>query len=384
MKICVITGTRAEYGLFSGLMAKIKKYKKLKLQVLATGTHLSKKHGYTYKEIINDGFKINAKVDLHLSNDQPSSILKSMGIGLKSYAKSFSKLKPDLILVIGDRYETFSAAVAAHFSKIPIAHIHGGESTEGSLDEALRHSISKMSYLHFVAAKKYKETVVQLGENPKRVFNVGGLGADNIKETEFLKLAELQKILKIKFRKKNLIINYHPATLKKFSDKKDFNEVLKSLKEIKNCSIIFTMPNSDQGNQAILTMMKHFIKKNKNAYFFKSMGKKIFLSCLKYTDCMIGNSSSGLLEMPYFKKATINIGDRQKGRIVASSVINTKANQKDIIKAINKVFSKKFHHKLKKTKALYGNGNTSLKIIKILKKIKIKNIYNKSFYRIKN
>jgi len=381
-KILIITGSRAEYGLLRRLIFKIKSNKKLHLDIVVTGMHLSKKFGFTYKDIIRDGFKIRDKVNLDLRSDSIESAINSINMGTKGFTKVYKKIKPDIILVVGDRYEIFSAAVAAVFSRIPVAHLHGGELTEGAIDETLRHSITKMSHIHFVASKEYKKRVIQLGENPNRVFNVGGLGVDNIKYLKLLKKNELEKALKLNIKKKNILITFHPETLSKFKDKTQFNEVLKALKKIKNTNLVFTMPNSDLGNTIIFKMIKSFVKKNKNSYFFISMGQLRFLSCLKYFDGIIGNSSSGLLEMPSFKKGTVDIGDRQRGRLKAKSIISVNAKKNDIIRGINKLYSKKFQNKLKKTKNPYGDGGASDKIIKVLERLKLNNILKKKFFSI--
>ena len=379
-KICIVTGTRAEYGLLKNLMFNLNKEKKIKLYILVTGSHLSKKFGNTYKEILKDGFKISKQIKIKPNLDTPKGILQSISIGMKGFLKAYKQLRPDLIIILGDRYETFSAAIAAHYSRIPIAHLHGGEVTKGSTDDAIRHSITKMSHIHFVAAEKYKKRVIQLGENPKKVFNVGGLGVDNIKQTNFLSKHQLEKKLGINFKKKNLIINFHPETLNKYATKKIFNELLSALRKKANqMCLIFTMPNSDLESEIVFKMTKKFVKKNSNFYSFKSLGSIKFLSCLKIVDGMIGNSSSGLLEMPTFKKGTINIGDRQKGRLMAKSIINVKANKNQIIRAIEILFSKKFQTKIKKSKNPYGNGGASKKILKIIKTISFKNILKKEF-----
>jgi len=384
MKICVITGTRAEYGLLKKLMLGIKKEKKFKLCILVTGAHLSRKFGNTYRDIVKDGFKISRKIYINPNSDTSSGIVKSISSGMEGFVNAYKKLNPNLLLVLGDRHEIFSAVIAAHFSRIPIAHLHGGEATKGSTDEAIRHSITKMSHFHFVAAKEYKKKVVQLGENPRQVFNVGGLGVDNIRHTNLLSKGELESDLGLKFKKKNLLINFHPETLNKSSTKKIFNEILLALgKEADHTCLIFTMPNADLESGIIFKMIKKFVKKNKNSYFFRSLGSLRFLSCLNCVDGMIGNSSSGLLEMPSFKKGTINVGDRQKGRLEASSVINVKANRREITRGINILYNSKFQSRIKKTKNPYGNGGANKKIIKILKRIKLKNIIKKHFY-IKN
>ena len=378
MKICLITGSRSEYGLLRRLMFKIKKSKKLNLDIVVTGMHLSKKFGFTYKDIIRDGFKISEKVNLGLNSDSIESTINSINMGTKGFTKVYKKIKPDIILVVGDRSEIFSAVIAASFSRIPIAHLHGGELTEGAIDEALRHSITKMSHIHFVANSEYKKRVIQLGENPGRVFNVGGLGVDNIKNLKLLTKNELEKELKFNFKERNILITFHPETLNKAKVKKQFNEVLKALKKIKNTNLVFTMPNSDLGNAIIFKMIKTFVKKNKNSYFFTSMGQLRFLSCLKHFDGIIGNSSSGLLEMPSFKKGTLDIGDRQRGRLKAKSVINVNIKKNEIITGINKLYSKQF----KKIKNPYGNGGASDKIVKVLEKLKLHNILKKKFYSI--
>jgi len=383
MKICIVTGTRAEYGLLKRLMFEIKKNKKFQLRIIVTGMHLSKKFGFTYREIESDGFKINKKININLKSDTSIGIINSINLGTKGFTKAYEKLKPDLIMVLGDRYEIFAAVVAACFSRIPVVHLHGGETTEGSIDEALRHSITKMSHMHFVANKEYKKRVMQLGENPKMVFNVGGLGVDNIRYTKLLTKARLKKDLNLKFAKKNLLINFHPETLNKFSSRKQFNEVLKALKKFNKINLVFTMPNADLDGKIIFKMIKDFVKKNKNAQYFISMGQLRFFSCLKYFDGMIGNSSSGLLEMPSFKKGTLNIGDRQLGRLKAESVINVRPNKESIIRGINILYSKKFQKKLKKTKNPYGLGGATEKIIKILSKVKLKNLLKKRFYSLK-
>ena len=380
MKICFITGTRAEYGLLHRLMFCVKKDKKFKLNIIATGMHLSKKFGLTYKEIVSDGFKIDEKININLKFDTPSGIINSIGVGMTGFVGAYKKLKPNIVVVLGDRYEIFAAVVAAHFSRIPVVHLYGGEATEGSTDEALRHSITKMSHCHFVSAEEYKKKVIQLGENPKRVFCVGGLGVDNIKHLELLSKKRLEKDLNLKFKNKNLLISFYPETLNKFSAKKQFNEILIALKKFNNINLIFTMPNSDLEGQVIFKMIKNFVKKNKNTYSFTSMGHIRFLSCLKYVDGVIGNSSSGLLEMPSFKKGTINVGDRQRGRLKAKSVIDVEPNKSEIIKGINTLYSKRFQAKIKNTKNPHGEGGASNKIIKLLGKIKLKNILKKKFY----
>jgi len=380
MKICVITSTRADFGLLKNLIIELKKNNKFKTKVVASGSHLSKYFGYTYREIEKSGIKISKKIKCNFVNDDAIGISQVMSTCIMQTSKILKNLSPDLMIILGDRYEILASAIAAHLSRIPIAHLHGGEATEGVVDEALRHSITKMSHIHFVAAQEYKKKVVQLGENPNTVFNVGGLGVDNIKCLKFLSKNELEKDLNFRFAKKNILISFHPETLNKFSSKRQFNEVLIALKKFNNINLIFTMPNADLDGRIIFKMLKNFVRKNKNACYFTSMGQLHFLSCLKYVDGMIGNSSSGILEMPSFKKGTIDIGDRQLGRLKAKSVISVKPNRNEIIKGIHTLYSKKFQTKIKTTKSPYGEGGANKKIIKILKKIKLKNILKKKFY----
>ena len=382
MKVCLITGSRAEYGMLKQLIFLIKKEKTINIKIVVTGAHLSKKYGKTIKEIKSDGIKVSKRVNLNIKSRTSEDIIKSINKGMLGFVKVFKNLSPEIIIVLGDRYEIFSAVVAACFCKIPIAHIHGGETTHGAIDEALRHTITKMSHFHFVANSNYKKRVIQLGENPNKVFVVGGLGVDSIKKTKLLTKHQLEKKIGLKFKKKNLIVNFHPETLNNLSIKIEFSKLLNVLKKQKDTNLIFTMPNSDQGSELISKMIKNFVKKNNNTFFFSSLGSLNFYSCLQYVDGMIGNSSSGLLEMPTFKKGTINIGKRQDGRLKAKSVINSKLSKQDILKSINILYSKSFQNKLRTTTNPYGNGGASLKILNILKKIKLKNILIKKFYDI--
>ena len=382
-KICVITGSRAEYGLLKNLLFLIKKEKLFKLQLLVTGTHLSKKHGLTVNNIIEDQLNIKNKVDLKLKKDDASSIANSMSRGLSKFVKIFEKNKPDLIILLGDRYEIFMTCVAATLCRLPIAHIHGGEITKSLVDEAFRHSISKMSHLHFTATNEYKKRVIQMGEKPKNVHCVGGLGVDNINFLNLYSKSELEKKLKIKFLKKIIIVTYHPETLKKKSSLLNLKNLFTALKTLRDTTIIFTMPNFDIESIVIYNLISNFISTRKNCYLFKSLGQKKYFSCLKYSDFMIGNSSSGLLEMPSFKKFSINIGERQSGRIKAKSVIDCRPKSKDIIKAINFSLNPSNKKKIKNVVNPYGTGGASKKIIKILKRKNFDNLILKEFFDIK-
>ncbi len=367
-KICVVTGTRAEYGLLRLLMKDINREKGLELQLIVTGSHLSKSHGYTYKEIVADGFKIDRKCKIIDKYDDPLAIVRSMSKAIVLLSKSFSDLKPDIVVLLGDRYELLSAASCCNIMKIPIAHIHGGETTQGAFDEAIRHSITKMAHIHFVANSIYGKRVRQLGESEKNIFNVGGLGVDNLQKTDLYTKRYLIKNLGISFNKKNILITYHPVTLNNLTEKNDLKNLFRAVGELKDTNIFFTMPNADTNNQIIFKLIKKFCLKKNNYYYFTSLGQVRYYSMLKNMDAVVGNSSSGLLEAPSFKIGTINIGDRQKGRLQASSIINCESNCKSIILALKKLYSKSFQKKLKSTKNPYGPKGASKKIIRQLKR----------------
>jgi len=380
-KICVITGTRAEYGLLYNLMKAIKDNANLELQVVATGMHLSPEFGLTYKEITKDGFTINKKIEMLVSADTPSAISKSTGLGIIGFADAFAELKPDIVILLGDRYETLAVACAAIFQRIPIGHISGGETTTGAFDEAIRHAITKMSWWHFVGANEYKNRVIQLGEDPKRVHLVGGMGVDYIKKTNLLKKHDLQKLLGFNFGKKNILVTFHPVTLENNKSEKQFLELLNFLKTLKNTQIIFTCPNSDTDNRVINQLIEKYVSKySNNSISFTSMGQLNYVSTLQYVDAVIGNSSSGLTEAPTFNIGTINIGDRQKGRLKADSVIDCLPNKESINNAIKKLYSKSFQKKLTFVKNPYGDGDATEKIMKILTNEPMPNDIKKVFY----
>jgi GDP/UDP-N,N'-diacetylbacillosamine 2-epimerase (hydrolysing) len=381
-KICVVTGTRAEYGLLYWLIKEIEQDKDLELQLIVTGMHLSQEFGLTYK-IIEREFKIDKKIEILLSSDTSIGISKSMGLANISFAEAYEELKPDVLVVLGDRYEIFSAVSTAMIAKIPVAHLHGGEATEGLIDEPIRHSITKMSHIHFTATDKYKKRVIQLGEEPRRVFNIGGMGIENIKRLKLLSKKELEKSIKFKFNKKNLLVTFHPVTLENATAKKQFSELLEALDNLKDTNIIFTKANSDTEGRVINRMIDEYTSNKDNTIVFTSMGQLRYLSSLQFVDGVVGNSSSGLLEAPSFKIATINIGDRQKGRIKANSVIDCKPKKEDILKAIEKIYTKDFQDLLKNIENPYeGNELPSKRILKILKHIDLENILKKKFYDI--
>ena len=379
--ICVVTGTRAEYGLLYWLMREIVQDPDLQLQVIATGMHLSPEFGLTYKDVEKD-FKIDKKIEMLLSSDTPIGITKSMGLAQISFAEAYSELQPDIVVVLGDRYEIFSATTAAMIARIPIAHLHGGETTEGAFDEAIRHSITKMSHLHFTGADEYRKRVIQLGEAPCRVFNVGGLGIENINRLELLSRVEFEKSIGFELAKNNLLVTFHPTTLEESTASTQFQNLLDVLSSLNDTNVIFTKANSDTDGQIINKMIDSYVLEHKNSVAFISLGQLRYLSALQFVDAMVGNSSSGIAEAPSFKVATINIGDRQKGRLKADSVIDCLSEKSNIHSALEKIYSSEFKEMLLAVKNPYGDGNASKSIISILKQHDLKDILKKTFYDI--
>ena len=378
-KICVITGSRAEYGLLRWVMQGIKDHPDLTLQLIVTGMHLSKDFGMTVDEIENDGFDIDFKIKTLFKDDSAVGIAASMGRGLSGVAKAIDTLRPDLILVLGDRYEIFVSVAAALVAKIPVAHLHGGEVTVGAFDDALRHAISKMSHLHFVATQEYKNRVIQLGENPSSVYLVGGLGIDSINKLKLLDRKKLEKELSITFNEKNLLITFHPATLDESAATSQMQEVLSALADLKDTTLIFTMPNADTGGIAIMKMINNFVAENPNAHAFTSLGQLKYLSCIAQVDGVVGNSSSGLTEVPSFRKGTINIGDRQKGRLQSKSVINCDSTKKSVVDALQRLYSEEFKYDLISSVNPYGEGGASAKVVEIINKVSLEQIVKKTF-----
>lgn len=381
MKICVATGTRAEYGLLKPLISAIQEDANFQLQILATGAHLSPEFGLTYKVIEKDGFKIDKKVEMLLSSDTPRSIVKSMGLGMIGYADALQDLSPDLLVILGDRYEMLSIASSALIFNIPIVHIHGGEITEGAYDDAIRHSISKMSHLHFTSTEEYKNRIIQLGENPQNVHNVGAIGIDSIKNLPLLSKEELEENLGIKFKQFNYQVTFHPSTLDIESPENQFRILLEAIDLEENSFFVFTKSNADTGGRIINQMIDDYVKKNpQKAIAFTSLGNLRFLSLVQFCDAVVGNSSSGILEVPSLKTATINIGDRQKGRIQAESIINTKVSEIEILDAFDKVKSEEFKNKVKDSVNPYGTGDTTEKIMNVLRQINLETFRTKQFH----
>ena len=381
-KICVFTGARSEYGLLKPLMDEIASDKDMQLQIIASGMHLSPDFGLTYKEIEKDGFKINEKIEILLGSDTPVGISKSIGLGLISFSESLQRLKPDMAVILGDRFEALAFATACYISLAPIAHLYGGELTEGSIDEGIRHSITKMSFLHFTAIEEYRKRVIQLGESPDRVFNVGALGIDNIKKMKLLTKKNLEQKLNIKFKKHNMLVTFHPVTLEGMKTEKQFADLLKALDELKDTMLIFTKANADSDGRIINALIDEYVAKNKDkAAVFGSMGQLLYLSTMQYVDAVVGNSSSGIIEAPSFKIVTINIGDRQRGRIKSGSIIDCKPIYSDIKKAINVLYGEQFQKKIKNTINPHGDGTAAGKIKSIIKNYDMGDI-KKRFYDI--
>jgi len=379
-KICFITGSRAEYGLLSQVIKGVQDDDELSLQVIVTGMHLSPEFGLTFHEIEQDGFHIDYKVEILSKSDSPNAISKSMGHGLIGFADAFTELQPDLIVVLGDRFEILSAVASAQVFKIPVAHIHGGELTEGLCDDAFRHAITKMSHIHFVAAEEYQTRVIQLGEQPESVFLSGGLGVDIISKVKLLSREELERSLNFKFGSKNLLITFHPVTLENNTSSIQMRQLLISLKKLNNTKLIFTLPNADSGGRELIKIVERFVSQNSNSCSFKSLGQLRYLSCVNQVDAVVGNSSSALLEVPSFKKGTLNIGDRQKGRLQSKSVINCDSNSESISTGLELLYSDNFQTKLQKAINPYGSGGATDFILSKIKGAELKGIIVKKFY----
>ncbi len=381
-KICVITGTRAEFGLLRWLMQGITQCDDLELQVIVTGMHLSPEFGLTVQEVIDAGFQVDARVEMLLSSDTATGVTKSMGLGLIGFADALERLKPDVVLVLGDRFEIWAAAAAALIAGIPIAHLHGGETTEGAFDESIRHAITKMAHLHFVGAEPYRKRVIQLGENPERVFLVGGLGVDAIKQVQLLNQQELETSLDFRLGPRNLLVTFHPVTLEGHSSSGQMQELLAALHALEDTHIIFTLPNADTGGRELIRMVEDFVAAHPRSRAFPSLGQKRYLSALQFVDGVMGNSSSGIAEAPSFKTGTINIGDRQKGRLSATSVIDCKPNREDIAQALGRLFDPEFRRSLESVVNPYGDGGACSKIIAVLRRHPLEGLLKKSFYNI--
>ena len=380
-KICVVTGTRAEYGLLYWLMKEIQADEELVLQLVVTGMHLSPEFGLTYKVIEADGFTIDAKVEMLLSSDTPVGVAKSIGLGVIGFAESLDRLKPDIMVLLGDRFEILAAAQAALIARIPVAHLSGGEKTEGAIDESIRHAITKLSHVHFVAAEEYRQRVIQMGEKPERVLNFGDPGVDNISKLSLMSQQQLEDSISFKFGKMNLLVTYHPVTLSKKDPSESMQSLLEALDNFPDAKVIITKPNADAGGRIIAQMIDEYTSKNsKRVYSCVSLGQVRYLSAMKYCDAVIGNSSSGIVEAPAMKKATVDIGIRQQGRLKAASIIECGENVDEITAAIARALSNEFKQILCNVESVYGTVGASHRIKEYLKTCSIDTIILKQFY----
>ena len=381
-KICVVTATRAEYGLLKCLLDDIQNDPVLTLQVISTGSHLSPEFGYTNQQIMDDGFTVNKQIEILLSSDTPVGVSKSMGLAQISFAEAFEELKPDLVLVLGDRYELIPIVSAANIARIPVAHLNGGELTEGAIDELIRHAITKLSQLHFTAMEEYSQRVIQMGESPERVFCVGEVGLDNISRMELLSKCAFEDSFGVQLKQKNLLFTYHPETTQSIEEiEADFVEILGALDTLNDCLLIFTKANADVGGRLINKMIDQYVANNPSkAVAFTSLGQLRYLSALQYVDAVIGNSSSGIVEAPSFKVASINIGSRQKGRVRAESTLDVDVRKQQIIDAIETIYTSFFQTQLQTVINPYGQGNSSKKLVDIIKSIDLQQLKSKKFY----
>lgn len=383
-KICVVTATRAEYGLLKCLLEDIKNDPELNLQIISTGSHLSPEFGLTNEQILDDGFSVNKKIEILLSSDTPVGVSKTMGLAQISFAEAFDELQPDIVVVLGDRYELLPIVSAANIARIPVAHLSGGELTEGAIDELIRHAITKLSQLHFTSMEEYTQRVIQMGELPERVFTVGEVGLDNLLRMNLMTREEFEASINCQLKAKNLLFTYHPETTQCIKDiESDFSEILKGLDKLEDTLIIFTKANADVGGRLINKMIDTYVVENSDkAIVFTSLGQLRYLSALQYVDAVIGNSSSGIVEAPSFRVATINIGDRQKGRVRANSTIDIGVDMEQFSIALTKIYTPEFKQILEQTVNPYGQGNSSHKVVEVLKNIDLIALKTKHFYDI--
>lgn len=379
-KICFVTGTRAEYGLLSRLMRLVKEDKDLRLQVVATNMHLMPAYGETYKEIEKDGFTIDKKVYMHKPSDDAHGIISSMAEEMQGMNDALSELKPDILVLLGDRYEILVAAQVALIHRIPIAHIHGGEVTEGAFDDAIRHSVTKMSSLHFTSCEEYRLRVIQMGEQPSRVFDVGSLGVENIKAVPLMTKDELEASLDFKIDTQTILVTYHPVTLGG-DPAKDIREFLDALDQFKDLKVIFTMPNSDTGRDAIALTVENYVEKHSNsAKAYTSLGLRRYLSTLQFVKAAVGNSSSGIIEVPSFGIPTLNIGDRQKGRLASKSVVNCGTSKDEVIAGLKLCLSEEMQKAAKTYENPYAKPDTANLIYQELKNVVLAGLNLKTFF----
>ncbi|EPT0357281.1 UDP-N-acetylglucosamine 2-epimerase [Enterobacter cloacae] len=381
-KVAVFTGTRAEYGLLYWLLKDVQNDKELELQLLVSGMHLSPEFGSTWQQIERDGFAIDEKIEILLSSDTPVGTAKSIGLGVLGFADALSRLKPDVLIILGDRFEALAVAQTAMILRIPVLHLHGGEITEGAYDDAIRHAITKLSYLHCTSTEEYKKRVIQLGEDPIRVANVGAIGLDHIKRSHFLSLEKLSVSLNFKLTHPYFLVTYHPVTLGKESPEESFKALLEALDSYPNYQVILTYPNADDGGRKIIPLLEAYASSQPNRVLaIPSLGQLRYLSAVKHAAAVIGNSSSGIIEVPAFDVPTVNIGDRQKGRLAAKSVLNCPADSQSIINTIKVAITRSYKGPNERITNPYGQGNASSKIIEMIKSMNFER--SKIFYDIK-
>jgi GDP/UDP-N,N'-diacetylbacillosamine 2-epimerase (hydrolysing) len=380
--VVVVTSSRAEYGLLRSLIENLSSSSDVKLSLVVSGTHLSEKHGATASEILGDGFRITQSVDIGVDSTNSLSIANSIAKGVEGFTGMLSDLKPDIVVVLGDRYEILSVAIACLISRVPLAHIHGGETTQGAFDEAIRHSITKMAHLHFVAAEEYGKRVIQLGEDPKRVFVVGGLGVDAILNCDLMDEGSLQTSLGVKFKEKRILVTYHPETLSEISGIAQIEVLIDALSSLDECTVIFTGANADPSGEAISDRIKAFCRNRVDFHFFESLGQKRYLSCLSNFDVVVGNSSSGLLEAPTFGIRTINIGNRQRGRLQATSVTDCKLDPAAIRSCLEQALNATSEGRRLVVDNPYGSGGASKKICEKIRSVNLDNILVKAFHNL--
>lgn len=371
-KIIVLTASRAEYGLLSPIIKKLKVQADIEVKVVATGAHLSPEFGMTVNEIQKDGIIVDKKIEILLSSDSTVAVSKAMGLALISFSEYFNEEKPDALLALGDRYETLAVCIAALNERIPIIHLHGGEATEGAIDEAVRNAITKLSYLHFTSTKEYRKRVIQMGEEPARVFNVGAIGVENALHTKTMTKDELEISLGCKLDD-YAVLTFHPVTLENHTAKSQIKALMDAVSRYQDITFICTKANADMDGRIVNKCIEEYSRKYGNIKLFDSLGMRRYMSALKYAKFVVGNSSSGIIEVPSFHIPTINIGDRQKGRIQAKTVINCEPEKNSIIKAMSKAMSKDFREQIVKVSNPYGDGNTSEKIVDITKEFMLNN-----------
>lgn len=379
-KICVVTGSRADFGLLRWLMAAIRTAPGMALQVVATGSHLSPEFGLTAQEIEQAGFAIDRRIEILLSSDTGAGVAKSTGLGLIGFADAFQDLRPDLVVLLGDRFEILAAATAALLMRLPVAHLHGGEKTEGAFDDAIRHAITKMSNLHFVATEEYRQRVIQLGENPGDVHVVGALGLDGLIKAKRLTRQELEASLGFELGARSMIVTFHPETLSPGIAERQVAELLAALDAFGDFRIVFTLPNADPEGRAITSLIESFVESHPNARAYPSLGQLRYQSLVATVDVVVGNSSSGIIEVPSLGRPTVNIGDRQKGRLRAASVIDCQPDRSEIRQAIDKALSADFQASLEAVSNPYGTGGASDAIARVIAQTDLAALKHKTFH----